>query len=133
MTDRAPLPPPPPGDRGHGPHSVPPRAPAPHPAGPVPYSAGPVPHSAGPAQAPRRRPFIGLGVTLLVLGVLGIGAAVLIFILPFGLFLLGGGGNTEAFDGFAAGFQITALVVAALSVCAIGGGITLLIIGSRRR
>lgn len=86
-----------------------------------------------PHASRKRGPFIATGVVLLVLGLLGIAAAVLIFIMPFGLFLLGGGGNTEAFDDFAAGFRALAALVAGASVLLAGAGITLTIVGIRRR
>ena len=80
----------------------------------------------------KRRHFIAPGVTLLVLGLLGIAAAVLIFIMPFGLFLLGGGGNTEAFDDIAANFRLVASLVAGVSVLMAGGGIALIVVAGRR-
>lgn len=132
-------PPPSPGGRGQGPHpgtragAVPPADSVPT-HGAVPPPPPPGSHPMIAPHAPRKRgPFIATGVVLLVLGLLGIAAAVLIFIMPFGLFLLGGGGNTEAFDDFAAGFRALAILVAGVSVLLAGGGITLIVVGSRRR
>lgn len=118
-------PPPPGGSRGQTPPPPPPGAP------PVPPQPGA--HPWGAPGAPRKkRHLIAPGVTLLVLGLLGIAAAVLIFIMPFGLFLLGGGGNTEAFDDFAANFRLVASLVAGVSVLMAGGGIALIVVAGRR-
>lgn len=109
------------------------QAPPPPPPGAPPALPQPGVHPGGAPGAPRsKRHLIAPGVTLLVLGLLGIAAAVLIFIMPFGLFLLGGGGNTEAFDDFAANFRLVASIVAGVSVLMAGGGIALIVVAGRR-
>jgi ABC-type Na+ efflux pump permease subunit len=63
------------------------------------------------------------GVAGVVAGVVLLGVALLVLILPFGLFLLGGGGDGDRFSEILKGFLIAAAVIAALGVAALTFGI----------
>ncbi|MFF0344748.1 hypothetical protein [Kribbella sp. NPDC004875] len=86
----------------------------------------------GPRQQPgasgaRRRP----GVAGVVAGIILLGVALVVLILPFGLFLLGGGGDSEAFSAMLRGFVIAAAVIGVLALAVLTFGIVTLV-SSRR-
>lgn len=83
---------------------------------PPPVTTG-APHPARP-RGPRR----GLAIAAIVIGPLLIGLGLLVMASPYALFLLGGGGDTEAFGAFAAGFLVPGIVIAAI-------GVALLVLG----
>lgn len=80
-----------------------------------------------------RLPSVVPGILLMVAGALGVLLAIGIIMIPGVLFLLGGGGNVDAFDDFASGFVITALIVAAVSLAALVTGIVLTVRTAKKR
>ena len=60
-----------------------------------------------PSSPPPRLPSVVPGILLMVAGVLGMLLALGIIMIPGVLFLLGGGGNVDAFNDFASGFILT--------------------------
>jgi hypothetical protein len=60
-----------------------------------------------------------------------LGIALVVLILPFGLFLLGGGGDGEAFSAMLKGFLIVAAVIGVLGLAVLTFGIVA-VISSRR-
>ncbi|MGW7684739.1 hypothetical protein ACWGID_28620 [Kribbella sp. NPDC054772] len=64
-------------------------------------------------------------------GIVLLGVALVVLILPFGLFILGGGGDTEAFSAMLRGFVTVSAVIAALGLATLTYGIITLI-SSRR-
>ena len=73
------------------------------------------------------------GILLIIAGVLGLGVGLCILVIPMLLFLIGGGGNVDAFDDFASGFYSTGFVVAVISVLVLIGGIVLTTVVARKR
>jgi len=63
------------------------------------------------------------GVAGVVAGLVLLGLALLVLVLPFGLFLLGGGGDGEAFSAMLRGFLIVAAVIGVLGLAALTFGI----------
>lgn len=91
------------------------------------------PHLPGTRPPPGSPPSgwtTGGGILALVLGVIICCCGGCIAASPYGLFLVGGGGNTDAFEEFARGPLGVGLIVAALAVVPIALGIWLLL---RRR
>ena len=86
-----------------------------------------------PAGRPAKKPSVVPGILLIIAGVLGLGVGVCILVIPMFLFLLGGGGNVDAFDDFASGFFITGFVVAVVSVLVLIAGIVLTTVVARKR
>ena len=86
-----------------------------------------------PGGAPAKKPSVVPGILLIIAGVLGLGVGVCILVIPMFLFLLGGGGNVDAFDDFASGFFITGFVVAGVSVLVLIAGIVLTTVVARKR
>lgn len=74
-------------------------------------------------DAGRKGPSRGLGLALTLAGVGIILLAGAIFIAPYGLFLLGGGGATTKFDAFAQAFVIPAVVVFVIGIGLLAIGI----------
>ncbi len=86
-----------------------------------------------PGGVPAKKPSVVPGILLIIAGVLGLGVGVCILVIPMFLFLLGGGGNVDAFDDFASGFFITGFVVAGVSVLVLIAGIVLTTVVARKR
>ena len=86
-----------------------------------------------PAGRPAKKPSVVPGILLIIAGVLGLGVGLCIFVIPMFLFLLGGGGNVDAFDDVASGFFITGFVVAVISVLVLIAGIVLTTVVAKRR
>ncbi|UVI36010.1 hypothetical protein [Brevibacterium spongiae] len=86
-----------------------------------------------PRSVPAKKPSVVPGILLIVAGALGLGVAIVIAVVPMFLFLLGGGGNVDAFDDVASGFAITGLVVGVVSVLVLIAGIVLTTIVARKR
>ncbi|SDR93233.1 hypothetical protein SAMN04489752_0616 [Brevibacterium siliguriense] len=82
---------------------------------------------------PAKKPSVVPGILLIIAGALGLGVGLCILVIPLFLFLVGGGGNVDAFDDFAAGFYTTGLVVAVISVLVLIAGIVLTTVVARRR
>ncbi|MFE1082078.1 MULTISPECIES: hypothetical protein [Brevibacterium] len=86
-----------------------------------------------PGGVPAKKPSVVPGILLIIAGVLGLGVGLCILVIPMFLFLLGGGGNVDAFDDFASGFFITGFVVAVVSVLVLIAGIVLTTVVARKR
>ena len=86
-----------------------------------------------PTGRPAKKPSVVPGILLIIAGVLGLGVGLCIFVIPMFLFLLGGGGNVDAFDDVASGFFITGFVVAVISVLVLIAGIVLTTVVARKR
>ena len=86
-----------------------------------------------PAGRPAKKPSVVPGILLIIAGVLGLGVGLCILVIPMLLFLIGGGGNVDAFDDFASGFYSTGFVVAVISVLVLIGGIVLTTVVARKR
>jgi hypothetical protein len=84
-----------------------------------------------PTGRPAKKPSVVPGILLIIAGVLGLGVGLCILVIPMLLFLIGGGGNVDAFDDFASGFYSTGFVVAVISVLVLIGGIVLTTVPSR--
>jgi hypothetical protein len=95
------------------------------PQGPVAMSPSAQARYIGPSRAP--------GIVCIVLGVLGVLLAFFVLILPYMLFLLGGGGDTDAFDEFATGFRVVAFVIFIVSAAVLTIGIVLTRRANRQR
>ncbi|WP_143741435.1 hypothetical protein [Paramicrobacterium agarici] len=117
-TNAAPLPPaPPPG--------YPPRY-GPYPPPVRPYA----PRVRQPS--PRMHPLRICGIVATVLGFFTAVMGGIIVVLPYGLFLLGGGGNVDAFYGFADSFKAPGLTVFAIGAVLLVLGIVGIITGKSR-
>ena len=86
-----------------------------------------------PQGVPAKKPSVVWGILLIIAGVLGLGVGLCILVIPMFLFLLGGGGNVDAFDDVASGFFITGFVVAVVSVLVLIAGIVLTTVVARKR
>jgi len=86
-----------------------------------------------PGGVPAKKPSVVPGILLIIAGVLGLGVGLCILVIPMFLFLLGGGGNVDAFDDFASGFYVTGFVVAGISVLVLIAGIVLTTVVARKR
>jgi hypothetical protein len=86
-----------------------------------------------PTGRPAKKPSVVPGILLIIAGVLGLGVGLCILVIPMLLFLIGGGGNVDAFDDFASGFYSTGFVVAVISVLVLIGGIVLTTAVARKR
>lgn len=86
-----------------------------------------------PGGVPVKKPSVVPGILLIVAGALGLGLGLCIHVVPMFLFLLGGGGNVDAFDDVASGFAITGLVVGVVSVLVLIAGIVLTTVVARKR
>ena len=87
-----------------------------------------------PPQGVRaKKPSVVPGILLIIAGVLGLGVGLCILVIPMFLFLLGGGGNVDAFDDFASGFYTTGFAVAVISVLVLIAGIVLTTVVARKR
>lgn len=104
----------------------PPQFPMPY---PLPYA---LPHRASPGTLPRL-PSVVPGILLIVAGVLGMLLALGIIMIPGVLFLLGGGGNVDAFDDFASGFILTSYILGFASLAALILGIVLTVVTAKKR
>lgn len=102
------------------------RAPAPHPAPPAPFhpAAGPTSRSSGKLAGGLVSLLGGGGLALL---------GVLMLIAPFGLFLLGGGGNTTSFLDDMTGIWIMGFLCLAIAAAAVIFGIVLIATSRRPR
>lgn len=103
---------------------------------PNPLSQRPVPGILSyetPRRPPRHGALLGWGIALTVLGALNLMLALVIFVLPYGLFLLGGGGDVDAFDGFASRFGIVAIMVLVIALAMLVGGIAMIVARRRKR
>ena len=85
------------------------------------------------AGRPAKKPSVVPGILLIIAGVLGLGVGLCILVIPMLLFLIGGGGNVDAFDDFASGFYSTGFVVAVISVLVLIGGIVVTTVVARKR
>lgn len=74
---------------------------------------------------------IGIIAAVAGLGIAGIGA--LIALSPMLLFVLGGGGNTEAFGEFAQGPLVVGGVIGLVGLLLAIAGTVLIVVGARRR
>ncbi|MGO1291188.1 MAG: hypothetical protein ACTMH0_07815 [Brevibacterium linens] len=87
-----------------------------------------------PPQGVRaKKPSVVPGILLIIAGVLGLGVGLCILVIPMFLFLLGGGGNVDAFDDVASGFYTTGFAVAVISVLVLIAGIVLTTVVARKR
>lgn len=86
-----------------------------------------------PGGVPAKKPSVVPGILLIIAGVLGLGVGLCILVIPMFLFLLGGGGNVDAFDDFASGFYTIGFVVAVVSVLVLIAGIVLTTVVARKR
>ncbi|WP_135447312.1 hypothetical protein [Brevibacterium aurantiacum] len=86
-----------------------------------------------PSSPPPRVPSVVPWILLMVAGVLGMLLALGIIMIPGVLFLLGGGGNVDAFDDFASGFILTSHILGFASLAALILGIVLTVITARKR
>ena len=91
------------------------------------------PHMVHPGGVPQKKPSVVPGILLMIAGVLGLGVGLCSLVIPMFLFLLGGGGNVDAFDDFASGFYTTGFVVAVASVLVLIAGIVLTTVVARKR
>ncbi len=117
----------------------PPQNPVPHTAPPRAHGRVVQPHPYAPSAParpiPPKRPSNALGVLSIVFGILAGFVGVVIVILPYLLFVLGGGGNAEGFDDFARAFGYTggAVVFAGLLLFVFGIVRTITRKGARRK
>lgn len=82
---------------------------------------------------PKHGGLLGWGIALVVLGALNLLLALLIFAMPMGLFILGGGGNTDAFGELTARFALFALVALVPGILMLVSGIVMLVVRRRKR
>lgn len=80
-----------------------------------------------------RLPSVVPGILLIVAGALGMLLALGIIMIPGVLFLLGGGGNVDAFGDFASGFVLTSLILGFASLAALVLGIVLTAVTAKKR
>lgn len=80
-----------------------------------------------------RLPSVVPGILLIVVGALGMLLARGIIMIPGVLFLLGGGGNVDAFGDFASGFVLTSLILGFASLAALVLGIVLTAVTAKKR
>lgn len=85
-------------------------------------------------QSPRRRmhPLRIWGIVAVVLGVLLGLAGCVIMAIPYGLFILGGGGNVDAFRDFAASFTAPGMIALVIGFVLLVLGIVGIIVGKSR-
>jgi hypothetical protein len=106
-----------------------------HPASGPPIAPGPHPYGAPPNHLPPGRPVPNLrqrrGIKAVAAGAILFALALATLVLPFGLFILGGGGDTESFGELQRRFAIAAAVIAALGLAVLVSG-TITILTSRR-
>ncbi|WP_427892843.1 hypothetical protein ACQHIV_08065 [Kribbella sp. GL6] len=81
-----------------------------------------------PSGQPRRT-----GMTSLVVGGVVLALAFVIMVMPYGLFVLGGGGDTESFGELVRGFLVTGSVVGAIGLVPLLAGIVMTIAADRRQ
>lgn len=93
----------------------------------------PMPPNAAPQHPMPRLPSVVPGILLIVAGALGLLLAIGIIMIPGVLFLFGGGGNVDAFNDFASGFVITAVIVGVVSLAALVTGIVLTVRTAKKR
>jgi hypothetical protein len=96
-----------------------------HPPSPGHYPAGP---PIVPATNHRER----RGIKAVAAGAILFALAFAVLVLPYGLFILGGGGDTEAFADLQRGFAIASAVIAVLALAVLVSG-TVTILTARRR
>ena len=97
-------------------------------------SFGLPPHGFRTPVMPRLKlPSLVPGILLIFAGALGLALALIILITPMFLFLLGGGGNVDAFDDFAAGFTRVSFIVAAAALAILVLGIVLTVTAAKKR
>ncbi|WP_350278816.1 hypothetical protein [Kribbella sp. HUAS MG21] len=112
-------------DAGQGqPPAGPPIAPGPQAYGP-PQNYSPRPPTATNHRERRGIKAVAAGAILFAL-------AFAVLVLPYGLFILGGGGDTEAFADLQRGFAIASAVIAVLALAVLVSG-TVTILTARRR
>ena len=102
--------------------------PPPYPPQP-PYAAPHPPHDARQIQLPSPPP----GIVCIILGSVGLALATFVALIPGALFLLGGGGNVDAFNDFASGFITTSVILFLLSIPVVVLGIVLTVRVTKRR
>ena len=95
------------------------------PQGPVPMLRAAQAWYRGPSRAP--------GIVGIVLGTLGVMLALVVLVLPYFGFILGGGGDTDAFGEMAAGFARVALGIFIVSAVVLTTGIVLTRRANRHR
>ncbi|GAA1943677.1 MAG: hypothetical protein ACTIBG_14290 [Brevibacterium aurantiacum] len=98
-----------------------------------PVAQHPMSPNAAPQYLMPRLPSVVPGILLIVAGALGVLLAIGIIMIPGVLFLLGGGGNVDAFNDFASGFVITAVIVGVMSLAALVTGIVLAVRTAKKR
>lgn len=120
-------------DAGQGPHQ--PTAGARYPAGPpIPpghhpaYGAPPNHLQPGFPAARNRR-----GIAAIVAGVILLAVALVVLVLPFGLFILGGGGDTEKFGEMQDRFLIASAVLGLLGLGVLTFGVIAAMVSRRHR
>lgn len=91
----------------------------------------PYPTTSGHLAGPRSRRQIG--ITSLVVGGVLLALAFVIMVMPYGLFLLGGGGDTESFGDLVRGFLVTGSVVGAIGLVPLLAGIVVTLAADRRQ
>ncbi|WP_432946919.1 hypothetical protein ACQPXM_09530 [Kribbella sp. CA-253562] len=62
-------------------------------------------------------------MTALILGVVLLASALVILVMPFGLFILGGGGDTTRFSSFVRGFVTTSITVGVVGLASLVFGL----------
>lgn len=84
-------------------------------------------------QRPSATPLLVSGILGIVLGCAVSLVGVVIGFLPMALFLVGGGGNTDAFEDFARPFRTTGTVVGLIGIGILLLAIVLTVVAARRR
>ncbi|WP_029088982.1 hypothetical protein [Brevibacterium album] len=89
--------------------------------------------TAHPTHVPQKPPSLVFGVVCLVAGALILAAGLLVLVTPMLLFLMGGGGNVEAFEEFARPVYTTGALISLPGLAVLAAGVVLVVIRRRAR